>query len=279
MNARLLAVLFLLLPAAALAQNAWTITPVGGTAVMGEISSLVFEVRNASTSTRYVNEVSLGVDGNVYSVDGGDAPAGWSVSTVDSKNQRITYSASGSCTPGPLGLAPGATVRFTLRLVGVAANTDVTDALVGGNNQNKSSMARDTCSGTTFSGNPAAATWKRVGLSATLTAQPRTLQLGGNVSVQLNVVNRSLVNQSNITLNGPTVVGSAAFGKTVVPFAPASLSLAPGATGAFSGTMQATAEGTAVFQASAGNGTVSSALTSSLQVNVSSFPALIDAQP
>ncbi len=280
MNARLFTLLLLVLPATALAQNAWTVTPVEGSAVMGEISSLVFEVRNASTSTRPLNEVSLAVDGAAYDIDGGDAPAGWTVSTIDRKERRITYRASGSCTPGPLGLAPGASARFTLRLVGLAANADATDALVGGNNPTKSSMARDTCpGGLTFTGDPALASWKRVGLSATLTALPRTLQLGGNVTVQLIVVNRSLVNQSNITLSGPGVVGSAAFGRTVTAFSPASLSLAPGATGAFTGRLQSTGEGTSVFQASARNGTVSTAPTSSLQVNVSSFPALLEALP
>jgi outer membrane protein assembly factor BamB len=280
MNSRLFALLTLLLPATALAQNAWTVTPVEGTAVMGEISSIVFEVRNASTSTRPLNEISLAVDGAAYDVDGGDAPAGWTVNTIDRKERRITYRASGSCTPGPLGLAPGASARFTLRLVGLAANADTTDALVGGSNPNKSSMARDTCpGGVSFTGNPALALWKRVGLSGTLTALPRTLQLGGNVTVQLIVVNRSLVNQSNITLSGPVVVGSAAFGKTVTAFAPATLSLAPGATGAFTGKLQSTAEGTSVFQASASNGTVSTAPTSSLQVSVSSFPALLEVLP
>ena len=104
------------------------------------------------------------------------------MATVDRKERPITYQASGACSPGPLGLAPGASARFTLRLVGVAAAADATDSLVGGSNPNKSSQAKDTCSGTTFSGNPASASWKRVGLSASLTALPRTLQLGGTVA-------------------------------------------------------------------------------------------------
>ncbi|HEX8820697.1 MAG TPA: PQQ-binding-like beta-propeller repeat protein [Archangium sp.] len=279
MNARLLALLTLLLPAAALAQNAWTVTPVEGSAVMGEISSLLFEVRNASTSTRPLNEISLSVDTASYDIDGGDAPLGWTVSTIDRKERRITYTANGACGAGSVGLAPGATARFTLRVVGVPANADVTDALVGGNSPTKASMARDTCSGTTFTGDPTLARWKRVGLSASFTVLPRTLQVGGNVSVQLVVVNRSLVTQGGITLSGPVVVGGATFNRTVQAFSPASLSLAPGASGAFTGKLQATGEGTSVFRATAGNGTVSTALTSSLLVNVSSFPALIEALP
>lgn len=280
MNARLIALLTLLLPATALAQNAWTVTLVDGTAVMGEISSLVFEVRNASSSTRPINELSLAVDDKAYDIDGGDAPAGWTVNTIDRKERRITYRASGSCTPGPLGLAPGASARFTLRLVGVAANADATDALVGGGNPNKSSMARDTCpGGPTFSGDPTQARWKRVGLSATLTAQPRTLQLGDDVTVRLLVVNRSLANQGGITPSGPAVVGDARFDTVVTAFSPASLSLASGATGSFTAKLRSTAEGTSIFQSSAGNGTVSSAPTSSLQVNVSSFPALAEVLP
>ncbi|HYO52335.1 PQQ-binding-like beta-propeller repeat protein [Archangium sp.] len=278
MNARLLALLTLLLPAATLAQNAWTVTPVDGTSVMGEISSLVFEVRNASTSTRPINEISLAVDGVAYDVDGGDAPAGWSVNTIDRKERRITYRAGGSC-PGPFGLAPGASARFTLRLVGSPANADVIDGLLGGNASKKASEAREVCSGTTFSGDPTLARWKRVGLSATLTVQPRTLQLGSDVTMQLVVVNRSLANQSGITPSGPVVVGDARFDTVVTAFSPASLSLAPGATGTFTGKLRATGEGTAVFQVSAGNGTVSTAPASSLQVNVSSFPALAEVLP
>jgi len=279
MTARLLALLTLLLPAAALAQNSWTVTPIEGSAVMGEISSLLFEVRNASTSTRPLNEVSLSVDNAAYDIDGGDAPVGWTVSTIDRKERRITYTANGACGTAGVGLAPGASVRFTLRLVGVPANADVTDALVGGNSPTKASMARDTCSGTTFTGDPSLARWKRVGLSAAFTVLPRTLQVGGNVSVQLVVVNRSLATQSGITLSGPTVVGTAAFGRIVQAFSPATLSLAPGASGAFTGKLQATGEGTSVFRATAANTAVSTASTSSLQVSVSSFPALIEALP
>ena len=141
-------------------------------------------------------------------------------------------------------------------------------------------MALDTCpGGVTFTGNPAQASWKRVGLSAALTAQPRTLQLGSDVTVQLVVVNRSLANQFNITPSSPGVVGSARFDTVVSAFSPASLSLAPGATGSFTARLRATGEGTSVFQSSAGNGTVSTAPSSSLQVNVSSFPALAEALP
>jgi PQQ-like domain len=276
MNARLLSLLLLLLPVSALAQESWTVTRYSGSAVMGEISSIVFEVRNTSTNTRYLNEVSLAVDIASYDIDGGDAPAGWRVSTIDRKERRITFAATGTC-PGPMGLAPGASVLLTLRLVGIAANTDVTDRLVGGNSP-KASEAKDSCSGTRFSGDPTLASWKRVGLSASLSATPRTLQVGGTVTVALTVVNRSLQTQTAITPSGPSVSGSATFA-TVTAFSPASMSLAPGATGTFTATRQATGGGTATFQASADNGTVSSVLASSLLVDVSNFPALADVLP
>lgn len=275
MNARLLALL-LLLPASVLAQESWSVTHVSGSAVMGEISSIVFEVRNATTSTRSLNEVILAVDGAAYDIDGGDAPAGWRVSTIDRKERRITFTASGTC-PGPLGLAPGASVRLTMRLVGVAANTDIIDRLLGGNSA-KASAARDSCSNTSFTGDPTLASWKRVGLAASLTATPRTLQVGGNVTVALTVVNRSPQTQTALFPSGPSVSGSATFAP-VTAFSPASMSLAPGATGTFTASRQATAGGTATFQASASNGTVSSALTSSLLVDVSNFPALADVLP
>jgi outer membrane protein assembly factor BamB len=271
--------LVLLLPAVALAQDAWTVTPVEGSAVMGEISSLTFEVRNASTSTRHINEVSLAVDQTAYDVDGGDAPSGWTVNTIDRKERRITYRASGiNCAGTPVGLAPGAAVRFTLRLVGKPASVDVTDALVQSNSIDKSSAARNVCSGTLFSGDASQATWRRVGLAATLTAQPRTLQVGGEVTLQLVLVNRSLQTQSGITLSGLSVTGGAAFTQTS-PISPATLSLASGATGAFTVRMRATSVGTALFRALALNGAVRSPHVSSLLVDVSSFPALAEVLP
>jgi hypothetical protein len=276
MNARLLALLSLLLPAVALAQDSWSVTHVSGSSVMGEISSLVFEVRNASTSTRSLNEISLAVDGTLYDVDGGDAPAGWRVSTIDRKERRITFASSGTC-PGPMGLAPGAVVRLTMRLVGTAANADVTDRLVGGSGP-KASEARDSCSGTRFTGDPTLASWKRVGLASSLTATPRTLQVGGTVTVALTVVNRSPQTQAALAPSGPSVSGSATFAP-VTAFSPASMTLAPGATGTFTARFQATGGGTATFLASAGNGAVSSMPTSSLGVDVSNFPALTEVLP
>jgi len=274
-----LLLLVLLLPAVALAQEAWTVTSVEGSAVMGEISPLTFEVRNAATSTRHVNEVSLAVDQTAYDVDGGDAPSGWTVSTIDRKERRITYRASGiDCARTPVGIAPGGVARFTLRLVGKPANVDITDALAQSNSVDRSSAARNVCSGTLFSGNASQATWKRVGLSATLTAQPRTLQVGGEVTLQLVLVNRSLQTQSGISLSGLSVTGGAAFTQ-VAPVSPATLSLASGATGSFTVRMRATSVGTAFFRALALNATASSPQVSSLQVDVSSFPALAEVLP
>ncbi len=275
MNARLLALL-LLLPVSALAQDAWSVAHFSGSSVMGEISSIVYEVRNASTSTHHLNEVILAVDGVAYDIDGGDAPVGWRVSTIDRKERRITFTASGTC-PGPMGLAPGSSVRFTLRLVGAAANGDVTDRLVGGNTP-KSSEARDFCSSTRFAGDPTLASWKRVGLASSLSVVPRTLPVGTEVSVEFTVVNRSLVTQSGIVPSGPSVSGSATF-SPVTAFSPVSMTLAPGATGTFTARQRATGGGTATIQASASNGTVSSVLTPSLLVDVSNFPALADVLP
>jgi outer membrane protein assembly factor BamB len=276
---RLLWAWVLLLPAAALAQNAWSTSLVEGSAVMGEISSLVIQVSNASTSPRPINEVSFAVNGANYDVDGGDAPAGWQLANIDRKERRVTYRVSNlSCTGAPMGLAPGASARFTLRVVGLAANTDVTDTLVFSNATTKSTLASDACSGLSATHAGTAATWRRVGLGAVLEAQPRTLPVGATVDLRLVVVNRSLQNQLAIAPSGPQVVGSATFTQ-VSGFAPATLSLAPGATGAFTARVRATGAGTSTFRASASNGTVSTAQTASLQVDVSTFPALAEVFP
>jgi hypothetical protein len=198
------------------------------------------------------------------------------VSTIDRKERKITFTANGTC-PGPMGLAPGGSVRLTMRLVGVATNADVTDRLIGGNSV-RTSEAKDLCSGTRFTGDPTLASWKRVGLSSAITALPRTLQVGGDVVVELLVVNRSLQTQNGIVPSGPSVVGGATF-SGVSAFAPTSLSLAPGATGKFTARIRATGTGTSIVQASAGNGAVSGVLTSSLQVDVSDFPALAEVLP
>src|SRR4051812_16087221 len=86
-------------PASALAAENWTVNYLSGAAVMDEISPITFTVANAATSTKRINKIVLQLPGPTYDIDSGLAPVGWVVSTVDKKNQKVTFSASGTSCP------------------------------------------------------------------------------------------------------------------------------------------------------------------------------------
>src|SRR5436190_33797 len=101
--------LLCLFSSAALAQT-WSITNVNNSAaVMGEISKLTFQVTNTG-GTNTLNQVVLTLNQNNYDIDGGEAPAGWTVTTVDKNNRTVTYTAN-TCAGG---LAVGQSALFTI---------------------------------------------------------------------------------------------------------------------------------------------------------------------
>lgn len=280
MKRAMLLCLWVLLPVAAQAQtNTWSVSLVDGSAVMGETSTLTFEARNGAGSPRKLNEVVFAFPAGYVPI-GGEGPQRWVVSTLDTANRSIAFWLDGQpCGTNYLGLNPGESARFKVRVVAPQGSGDAMDALVGGPiwaMPYTTTQGWDICRGNRFAFDPTGVRWLRRGLSAQLEATPRTLQPGEDLTLRLTVTNRSLQEQSDIALTGPVVVGGTTF-DVVSAFAPASLRLTPGASGTFLGVLRARSSGTATFQASASNATssaVSSQVVSSLEVSASSFAAL-----
>jgi outer membrane protein assembly factor BamB len=260
-------------PAAALAQT-WTVTHAAGAAVMDESSKLTFEVRNTGTSRR-LSEVTFGFSG-AYDMDSAEAPPGWTAS-VNRSGRRITFTAIGSCPSTTIGLAPGASQRFSMRVVAAATTKDLnTDSLVA---VSTLTYAREHCNAFTFTApNLRNLTWMRHGLSASIQVFPRMLSTGTSVVAQVVVENRSTTSpQSNIDIDGPTPIGTANF--TVQGVTPATHSLAQGQAGVFIATATATSNGTAIGQVVARNGggnSVTSPVAQALQVDVHPLATALD---
>lgn len=274
--------LWVLLPAVAQAQtNTWSVSLVDGSAVMGETATLTFEARNGTGSPRKLNEVVFAFPAGYVPI-GGEGPQRWSAFMVDTTNRSIAFWLDGQpCGPNYLGLNPGESARFKVRVVAPRGNGDTLDALVGGPSwatPYTTTQGWDVCTGRRFSFDPTGVRWLRQGLSAQLEATPRTLQPGEDLTLRLTVTNRSLLEQSGITLSGPVTVGGTTF-DVVSAFTPASLRLASGASGTFTGVLRARSSGTATFQASASNTTVTSPVVSSPEVSASSFAALGELSP
>lgn len=267
----------LLLPATALA-NGWSINHHSGVAVMGEISVVNFIVANDASSTQPLDTVSLqlpfaGNSQNDYDVEGGIAAPGWRVATVDKLNKVLTFVANGSC---PRGLAPGASVVLGVKMVGKADKADVSGQTLVSNK----TVAQNSCTNFSFPAYSGSPTWRRVGLAAGLLAQPRTLDVGGTVTVSLAVTNRSTASQSSIVPYQPTTLpgATASFGLISGP-TPSSLSLGPNETGTIRWTFVANSRGLASFRTSAQNSSVTSEEATSIEVSVGEFPAVVSLNP
>lgn len=268
--------LVLFVPGAALAANNWTVATYSGTAVMDEVSTLTFTVSNARNSTNPMNLVTLrlptGTSGADYIIEGGIAPRGWQVSTVDRRNRAVTFIATGTC-PSK-GLARATSAQFGVKVTAISAATDLTgDAIVASR-----SDAEDTCTRRTFNQFTGTASWPRVGLGAQASVSPRTLDLDGTVTLTLAVTNRSTVTQSAIAPTVPVTAGTATFAVVTGP-TPTTLSLPVDATGTFTWTLRATGRGTSTLGSSARNTAVSSPVDVTLPLNVGAFPAYADLAP
>ena len=274
---RSFASLLVLLPSVALAQS-WSLTHASGVAVMDESSTVMFRATNTSATSSGIqlNEITLQLDHNRYEVEGGVAPAGWRVATVDKNNRTIVFQTDASCG----GLAPGASALFGIRAIGVAVNSDVSDDRFITNGTK--TFARDTCRSNGSAGTPSGngPTWMRVGLSSSVSVSPRALDVNDQVTVVLTVTNRSTREQTLIAPSTPQVVpgSSAGFSVTSGPTVQF-LRLAQGETGSTQWTVAATRRGLARIQLSAQNPSVSSPLAQSQMLNVGEFPGEVSASP
>lgn len=285
MKTRAFLAVLLLAPTSALATASWTTSFAGGSAVMGEISSISFTVTNTSNGGELLNSITLQLNQNEYDVDGGLAPPGWQVATVDKLVKRITYTAC------PGGLAPGASATFTMMVIGAPANADQAgEALVTTGNGNKT-FATIGCLVNSPTVNLASSpSWRRIGIGATMSISPSSMSTGRNVTVTLTVTNRST--SDNATISPSTVepaiwdslTGAAAPGAAFTlqnSPSPSSLVLDQDETGVFQWVYRANNQGVFNFTASARNGTgsLTSLTARSTDLATGQFPGTISIFP
>lgn len=273
MRSRLLLAVLLLSPAAALGANDWTITLKSGVAVMDELSTLTFTITNSAASTDPLTEFTLAIPQNPYDVDGGIGPAGWVTKTVDRKNKKITFSAAGTC-PGKVGIAPGASADFQVRVMAVPGAADRSGETLA----NRGNAAFDVCNNVAFSAYSGTPTWSVAALGAVISVSPRTLDIGGQVTVTLQVTNHSTGTQNTIVPTMP-VFNGATFAPVSGGPTPSSVNLLQDGVATFTWVYQATSRGVSTVSTSARNGTCSSPTDTSLDIDVGQFPASVSISP
>jgi outer membrane protein assembly factor BamB len=264
----LLLALGVLAPGAALAQN-WNITTIDGHAVMGESSTLTFEVSNESNNR--LTEVTLGFVSTSYALEGASAPAGWTVA-VDLANRRVTFSQPTASCPN-VGLAQAGTARFSVRVVGASDKADVSDAFA-------SFSARDGCANRLFK-NKQSPRWTRHGLALRTILEPRAFGVGDLFDARITVENRTSSPQAGVTAEGPSITGDANFQFVSLSPQPFSIDLAAGQSGTLVARLRAMREGTAIGQVFARNGgsTTTSPTLDTRQLNVRPLAAYADVEP
>jgi len=272
---RLFATAFVLLASSALAQqNSWTIDRVSGTAVMEEVSPLVFRVANAATSGRPIDSFTIGIPATPYDIDGATAPVGWRATTIDRRNRRITFAATTRCT-ATSGLRPGQSALFEVRVLPVAAARDGT----GDIDRTRTDVV-DVCgTNPNFRNVTGSSGWTLVGFAGRVTTNVRTMELNDQLTVTLTITNDTTGTQNTITPTTPVISGTATFTLVSGPTPASVTNLAQDGIATFSWTYRATARGTARFSATARNSTTSSPAVTSPDVLVGTFPAAVVASP
>lgn len=262
--------------AASAQQNDWSINRTAGTAVMDEVSSLSFTVANAPTSRDNIQSFTLGIPGGPYDIDSASAPSGWRATNVDRRNRVVTFTANNACVVNGVGLRPGRSGVFVVRVIGVPNGTDQANQDL----LHRRTDVVDVCNrGVSFRQHTGNATWTLVGLSARVATSVRTLALGDQVSLNLTITNQSTGTQSSIAPTPPTVTGTATFALVSGPVPALVNNLPQDGVTTFTWVYRATGPGAASFSTNARNASVSSPLVSTLDVSAGLFVATAIVRP
>ncbi|MFO0600266.1 MAG: hypothetical protein U0228_33460 [Myxococcaceae bacterium] len=257
-------------------QNNWTIDRVSGTAVMDEVSPLVFRVANAATSRTNIESFTIGIPTAPYDIDGATAPAGWHASSIDRRNRRVTFTAVNSCLASSNALRPGQSALFEVRVVGVPVNQDQANQ---GLTLNRTDVLDPCNRNITFRQPTGAWTWTLVSFGAKVTTSQRDMPVGDTVTVTLTFLNDSTATQNNITPAAPTITGTATFALVSGPTPASVTNFVIDAVSTFTWVYRATGAGTATFSTKAGSTVATSPLVTSPPVLVGAFPAAVIATP
>ncbi len=227
----------LLLPAAA---GAFTLSlPADSAVTIDSPSRLAFTVTNTEGQER-LSRLTFRFPSD-YRVAGGSAPPGWAVEQSSGSAAEISFRTSdeAKCSGA---IAPGSSLVFSVDVIAQASGGNSPDSLI-------SAQAEQSCRGVTLDPPPTLPSWDRLGLGTTLAAGPTTIGLGGIVTATMSVTNRSTVQLADISvLLNATGTGSVS---GVVGPTPATLTLAPGASGSITWTARTASAGTLSFSSQA----------------------------
>ena len=242
--------LFLSLLTLPVTAEAFTVSlPADSTVRIDSSSRLAFTVRNTAGQeglSRFTLRFPSG-----YRVTGSSAPLGWIVEQSTGTLGAVTEisfrtSDEAKCMGA---VAPGASLVFGVEVIAPASRAVTPDSLV-------SAQGEQSCRGVALDPPPMLPSWNRLGMEAALTAGPPFLGPGGDVTVTMTVSNLSTVELADISaLLRPAGTGSVSglTGPT-----PATLALAPGASGSLTWTARAASAGTVSFGGQAVSGSVTS---------------------
>lgn len=210
-------------------------------------SRLAFMVTNRE-ATESLSRLALRFPAG-YRVRGGSAPPGWTVEQAAGESGEVSFRTSdeAKCTGA---IAPGSSLVFGVEVIAPASRSVFPDSLV-------SAQGEQSCRGVVLDPPATFPSWDRLGIEVALAAGPPVLGLGGEVTATMNVMNLSTIAVADISpllTSGGTGSVSGLLGPT-----PASLSLAPGASGTMTWTGRAASPGTVNFSGQA----ISKSVTSS----------------
>ncbi len=228
----------LLAPAAAGAFT--TSVPAGSAVTLGAPSRLQFTVTNTDATDGLSRLVLRFPSG--YRVTDGSAPSGWTVeqSPADSVEVSFKTTDEATCTGA---IAPGNSLVFGVAVLAPASGSGAPDSLV-------STQGEQSCRGVALDPPAALPSWDRLGITATISAAPPIVGVGGVVTATMVVSNLSTVELTDVSAMLSSAGTGSVSGLGGGP-SPGSLTLGPGASGSLTWTGRAASAGTLSFSGQA----------------------------
>ncbi len=191
-----LLLLFLLsVPVTVLAADTYTVTvPAGTETTMQVPSSLVPVTLTNNSTTKSITEIEIkGFTAQYIFNNSTIPPAGWCLDKVKPDKIKLKLiQPDGSCDKNSTAsaIAPGASLVFNINITPVAAAADVTTDTL-----KKFKVKRD--KNMSFTGT--LPVWTRRSLEATIAATPGSVGTGDEITIAMQVVNRSTATQNGLT--------------------------------------------------------------------------------
>ncbi|OGP16359.1 MAG: hypothetical protein A2V21_301340 [Deltaproteobacteria bacterium GWC2_55_46] len=142
--------------------------------------------------SKSIRTITFNIDTAKYSFSSStQPPTGWCISTISADSISFALvQGSGACSNGNTAsrIDPGESVFFNITVLPIAAASDSTDSF--------SSVSVSSEGGFTLSG--ALPTWTRRSLEAALSAAPSSTGVGGSITLQMQVTNRSTATQTGV---------------------------------------------------------------------------------